>query len=54
MDPKRPDVRMDEMPDEEGRVTNSDEGGRMTNSDDGSNETTSDSLLRRLRSYLGR
>ncbi|WP_436346945.1 hypothetical protein [Natronorubrum sp. FCH18a] len=45
MDSKRPDVRVDETPDEEGRVTNP---------DGDSNETSSDTLLQRLRSYLRR
>ncbi|SDK93945.1 hypothetical protein [Natronorubrum texcoconense] len=45
MDSKRPDVRLDDNPDEAGRVTNS--GGEA-------NEGTSQSLLWRIRSSLRR
>ncbi|NUB93906.1 hypothetical protein HTZ84_21445 [Haloterrigena sp. SYSU A558-1] len=45
MDSKRPDVRLDDSPDEDGIVTKR---------DDSSATSQSDSLLERLRSLLGR
>ena len=45
MDSKRPDVRLDETPDEEGRVTTRDST---------SNEELSQSLFQRIRSFLRR
>ncbi|WP_019992229.1 hypothetical protein [Natronorubrum tibetense] len=45
MDSKRPDVRLDETPDEEGRVTTRDSK---------STEEMSQSLFQQIRSYLRR